>query len=250
MSASFTFAISTAHAKELLHSWAFLTPEEEEAVLALEGPGRTEMVHRLMAQNFLPGKWVLDLEHGFFGPTDRRSQLLIRLQTIWGKESENESLTWWATEGNEVHAGAERAMKRLNERAAANLKQRPEFRSLRAKLNRTKQQAKAAKASCKYCQEAQEKLDQLRTENDDWSFPSVGPEALEAARLQRQINFCSCTSRFETKIEKIKEAIRQLNLEETRKVLANAKDEYGCWKPEFTAPEPEPEPAEELDWGL
>ena len=80
------------------------------------------MVHRLMAQNFLPGPWVLDLEHGFFGPTDRRSQLLIRLQTVWGKESENESLTWWATEGEEVHKGAERAMKRLNERAAANIK--------------------------------------------------------------------------------------------------------------------------------
>ena len=41
----FTFTISTSHAKELLNSWAFLTPEEEEAVLALEGPERTEMVH-------------------------------------------------------------------------------------------------------------------------------------------------------------------------------------------------------------
>ena len=54
---TFTFTISTAHAKELLNSWAFLTPEEEEAVLALEGPDRTEIVHRLMAQNFLPGGW-------------------------------------------------------------------------------------------------------------------------------------------------------------------------------------------------
>lgn len=244
----FTFTISTAHAKDLLNAWAFLTPEEEEAVLALEGPERTEMVHRLMAQNFLPGAWVLDLANNFFGPTDRRSQLLLRLQTIWGKESENESLTWWATEGDEVHAGAERAIKRLNERAAANLKSRPEFRSLRAKLNRTKQEAKAAKAACEACQKAEERLYQLRTENDDWQFPSVGPEALEAARLQRQINFCSCKSRFETKIEKLKEAMRNLELEETRKVLANAKDKYGCWLPEFT--EPEPEPTEEPDWGL
>ena len=98
------------------------------------------------------------------------------------------------------------------------------------------------------CQEAQEKLDQLRTENDDWSFPTTGPEALEAARLNRQMNFCSCKARFETKIEKIKEAIMQLELEETRKVLETAKDQYGCWKPEFT--EPEPEPTEEPDWGL
>ena len=150
MSASFTFTISTAHAKELLHSWAFLTPEEEEAVLALEGPERTEVVHRLMAQNFLPGAWVLDLANNFFGPTDRRSQLLIRLQTIWGKESENESLTWWAAEGEEVHAGAERAMKRLNEKAEEAMKARPEDRSLRAKLNRARQQAKAAKAACRY----------------------------------------------------------------------------------------------------
>lgn len=246
----FTFTISTTHAKELLNAWAFLTPEEEEAVLALEGPDRTEMVHRIMAQNFLPGAWVLDLANNFFGPTDRRSQLLIRLQTIWGKEGENESLTWWATKGEEVHAGAERAMKRLNERAEAGLKQRPEFRSLRAKLNRTRQQAKAAKASCKYCKEAEEKLFQLRTENDDWEFPITGPEALEAARLNRQINCCHCRARFETKIEKLERAIWQLELEETRKVLETAKDEFGCWKPEFTEPEPEPEPAEELDWGL
>ena len=245
---TFTFAISTAHAKELLNSWAFLTPEEEEAVLALEGPERTEMVHRIMAQNFLPGAWVLDLANSFFGPTDRRSQLLIRLQTVWGKEREGESLTWWYTEGEKVHAGAERAIKRLNERAETALKSRPEYRSLRAKLNRTRQQAAQAKKNCEMCQKAQEKLDQLRTENDDWSFPSVGPEALEAARLNRQMNFCSCKARFETKIEKLKEAIRQLNLEETRKVLDGAKDEYGCWKPEFT--EPEPEPTEELDWGL
>ena len=244
----FTFTISTAHAKELLNSWAFLTPEEEEAVLALEGPERTEMVHRIMAQNFLPGAWVLDLANSFFGPTDRRSQLLIRLQTVWGKEREGESLTWWYTEGEKVHAGAERAIKRLNERAETALKSRPEYRSLRAKLNRTRQQAAQAKKNCEMCQKAQEKLDQLRTENDDWSFPSVGPEALEAARLNRQMNFCSCKARFETKIEKLKEAIRQLNLEETRKVLDGAKDEYGCWKPEFT--EPEPEPTEELDWGL
>lgn len=242
------FTISTAHAKELLHAWAFLTPEEEEAVLAIEGPERTEMVHRLMAQNFLPGAWVLDLANDFFGPTDRRSQLLIRLQTIWGKESENESLTWWATEGEKVHEGAKRAMKRLNEKAAANLKTRPEFRSLRAKLNRAKQQAKAAKASCKYCQRAEEALYQLKTEFDDWQFPTTGPEALEAARLHRQINCCQCTARFETKIEKIKEAMRNLELEETRKVLAGAKDQFGCWKPEFTAPEPEP--TEDLDWGL
>ena len=244
----FTFTISTAHAKELLNAWAFLTPEEEEAVLALEGPERTEMVHKLMAQNFLPGAWVLDLQHNFFGPTDRRSQLLIRLQTIWGKESEGESLTWWATEGENVHAGAERAMKRLNERAATNLKSRPEFRSLRAKLNRARQQAKVAKQSCKYCQRAEEKLFQLKTSVDDWSFPATGPEALEAARLHRQINCCSCRVKFEAKIEKLERAIWQLELEETRKVLETAKDEYGCWLPEFT--EPEPEPTEEPDWGL
>lgn len=242
----FTFTISTAHAKELLNSWAFLTPEEEAAVLAIEGPERTEMVHRLMAQNFMPGAWVLDLPNNFFGPTDRRSQLLLRLQARWGREGENESLTWFATEGESVHAGAERAMKRLNERAAANLKLRPEYRSLRAKLNRAKQQAAQAKASCKLCQKAEERLFQLRTENDDWEFPATGPEALEAARLNRQMNFCSCRSRFETKIEKLEGAIRQLQLEETRKVLANAKDKFGCWLPEFT----EPEEQEELDWGL
>ena len=244
----FKFTISTAHAKELLHSWAFLTPEEEEAVLALEGPERTEMVHRLMAQNFLPGKWVLDLKNDFFGPTDRRSQLLLRLQARWGKEGENESLTWWAAEGEEVHAGAERAMKRINEKAEANLKARPEFRSLRAKLNRAKQQAKVAKASCRYCQKAEEQLFQLKTDFDDWEFPTTGPEALEAARLHRQINCCSCRAKFEAKIEKLERAIWQLELEETRKVLETAKDQYGCWKPEFT--EPEPEPTEELDWGL
>ena len=245
----FTFTISTAHAKDLLHAWAFLTPEEEEAVLALEGPERTEMVHRLMAQNFLPGAWVLDLANNFFGPTDRRSQLLLRLQTIWGKESENESLTWWATEGEKVHEGAKRAMKRLNEKADANLKSRPEYRSLRAKLNRTGQQAKAAKAACKLCQKAEEQLYQLKTENDDWTFPSVGPEALEAARLHRQINCCSCTAKFETKIANLEEAIQNLKLEEIRKVLATAKDKYGCWLTEFTEPEPE-EAQEELDWGL
>ena len=244
----FKFTISTTHAKDLLNAWAFLTPEEEEAVLALEGPKRTEMVHRIMAQNFMPGAWVLDLSNNFFGPTDRRSQLLIRLQTIWGKECESESLTWWSTEGEEVHEGAKRAMKRLNEKTKANLKARPEYRSLRAKLNRTRQQARAAKASCKYCQEAEEKLYQLRTENDDWTFPTVGPEALEAARLHRQINCCSCRAKFEAKIEKLEEEIRNLELEETRKVLETAKDEFGIWKPEFT--EPEPEPAEELDWGL
>lgn len=245
---SFTFTISTSHAKELIRAWAFLTPEEEEAVLALEGPERTEMVHRLMAQNDMPGAWVLDLANSFFGPTDRKSQLLLRLQNVWGKGSENESLTWWYTKGEEVHEGAKRAMKRLNERAEANMKARPEYRSLRAKLNRTKQAAKQAKAACRYCQEAEEKLYQLKTEVDDWNFPAVGPEALEAARLQRQINFCSCTSRFETKIENLKEAMRNLELEETRKVLATAKDEFGLWKPEFT--EPEPEHTEEVDWGL
>ena len=51
----FTFTISTAHAKELLNAWAYLTPEEEEAVLALEGPERTETVHKIMAQNDMPG---------------------------------------------------------------------------------------------------------------------------------------------------------------------------------------------------
>lgn len=244
----FTFTISTAHAKELLHSWAFLTPEEEEAVLALEGPERTETVHKIMAQNDMPGAWVLDLQNNYFGPTDRRSQLLIRLQTIWGKEGENESLTWWAAEGEEVHAGAERAMKRLNEKAEENLKARPEYRSLRAKLNRARQQAAQAKAACESCQKAEEELFQLRTSIDDWSFPATGPEALEAARLNRQMNFCSCKARFETKIEKLERAIWQLELEETRKVLATAKDEYGLWKPEFTAPEPEP--TEEPDWGL
>ena len=246
----FKFTISTAHARELLNAWAYLTPEEEEAVLALEGPERTEMVHRLMAQNDTPGAWVLDLKNNYFGPTDPKSQRLIRLQSIWGKEADSECLTWWATEGEEVHAGAERARKRINEMAEANLKSRPEFRSLRAKLNRTKQAAKAAKAACKYCQEAEERLFQLRTEVDDWEFPSVGPEALEAARLNRQINFCHCQKPFENKIEKLKEEIRNLELEETRKVLETAKDQYGCWKPEFTAPEPEPEHAEDLDWGL
>lgn len=245
---SFTFTISTAHAKELLRAWAFLTPEEEEAVLALEGPERTEKVHRLMAQNDRPGAWVLDLANNFFGPTDRKSQLLLRLQTIWGKERENESLTWWYTKGEEVHEGAERARKRINEMVEANLKSRPEFRSLRAKLNRTRQQAKAAKRACKACQKAEEELYQLRTSVDDWTFPATGPEALEAARLQRQLNFCHCTSRFENKIENLKEAMRDLELEETRKVLATAKDKFGCWLPEFT--EPEPEPTEEPDWGL
>lgn len=244
----FTFTISTTHAKDLLNAWAFLTPEEEEAVLALEGPKRTEMVHRIMAQNFMPGAWVLDLQNNYFGPTDRRSQLLIRFQTIWGKERESESLTWWSTEGEEVHEGAKRAMKRLNERAEANLKSRPEYRSLRAKLNRAHQQAKAAKQACEMCQEAEEQLYQLKTSVDDWSFPTTGPEALEAARLQRQLNFCHCGSRFENKIENLKEEIRNLELEETRKVLETAKDEFGLWKPEFT--EPEPEPTEELDWGL
>ena len=244
----FTFTISTSHAKDLLNAWAFLTPEEEEAVLSLEGPDRTEMVHRLMAQNFMPGAWVLDLQNNYFGPTDRRSQLLIRLQTIWGKEGECESLTWWATKGEEVHKGAERAMRRLNEKAAANLKERPEFRSLRAKLNRARQQAKAAKVACRFCQRAEEKLYRLRTEVDDWSFPATGPEALEAARLHRQINCCSCRARFEAKIEKLERAIWQLELEETRKVLETAKDKFGLWKPEFTAPEPEP--TEEPDWGL
>lgn len=244
----FTFTISTAHAKELLNAWVFPTPEEEEAVLALEGPERTEMVHKLMAQNFMPGKWVLDLPNNFFGPTDRRSQLLLRLQARWGREGENESLTWWATEGEKVHEGAKRAMKRLNEKADANLKARPEYRSLRAKLNRARQQATQAKKNCEMCQKAEEKLYQLKTENDDWDFPSVGPEALEAARLNRQINCCPCTSRFEAKADKLRKAILQLELEETRKVLSTAKDEFGLWKPEFTAPYEEP--TEELDWGL
>lgn len=244
----FKFTISTAHAKELLHAWAFLTPEEEEAVLAIEGPERTEVVHRLMAQNFMPGAWVLDLSKDFFGPTDYRSQRLLRLQSIWGKEADNECLTWWATEGENVHAGAERARKRINEMVEANLKSRPEFRSLRAKLNRTRQQAKAAKQACKACQTAEEELYQLRTSVDDWTFPATGPEALEAARLQRQINFCHCGSKFETKIEKLKEEIRNLEIEERRRIHETAKDQYGLWKPEFTAPEPEPD--EEPDWGL
>lgn len=242
----FTFTISTAHAKELLNSWAFLTPEEEEAVLALEGPERTETVHRLMAQNFMPGKWVLNLKEGTFGPTEYRDRLLLRLQASWGLNGENQSLTWFSTEGKEVHAGAERALRRLNGKAEANLKSRPEYRTLRAKLNRTKQQAKAAKKACELCQKAEERLYQLKTENDDWDFPSVGPEALEAARLHRQMNFCSCISNFETKAEKLRKAILQLELEETRKVLSTAKDEFGLWRPEFT----EPEPTEELDWGL
>lgn len=244
----FKFTISTAHAKELLRAWAYLTPEEEEAVLALEGPERTEMVHRLMAQNDKPGSWVLDLKNNYFGPTDPKSQRLLRLQSIWGKEADNECLTWWATEGEEVHAGAERARKRINEMVEENLKARVEFRSLRAKLNRARQQAAQAKAACEACQEAEEKLYRLKTEVDDWSFPATGPEALEAARLQRQINFCHCGSKFETKIEKIKEEIRNLELDERRKIHETAKDKFGCWLPEFTAPEPEP--TEELDWGL
>lgn len=244
----FTFTISTTAAKELLAAWAFLTPEEEEAVLALEGPERTEVVHRLMAQNFLPGKWVLDLPNNFFGPTENRDKVLLRIQASWGGEWERQSSVWMDTEGREVHAGAERAMKRLNEKAETALKARPEFRSLRAKLNRTKQQAKAAKASCRYCQEAEEKLFQLRTSVDDWTFPTTGPEALEAARLNRQINCCHCRTKFEATIEKLERAIWQLELEETRKVLETAKDQYGLWLPEFT--EPEPEPDEEPDWGL
>lgn len=242
----FTFTISTTAAKELLAAWAFPTPEEEAAVLAIEGPKRTEVVHRLMAQHFLPGGWVLT--ENSFGPTEPRDWALLRWQSRLGNEWERQSNQWFATEGKEVHAGSERAIKRLNERVEENLKARPEYRSLRAKLNRTRQQAKAAKQACKMCQEAQEKLDQLRTENDDWSFPTVGPEALEAARLNRQIRFCSCTARFGTKIEKLDEAIWQIRLEENRKVLETAKDKYGLWKPEFT--EPEPEPTEEPDWGL
>lgn len=242
----FTFTISTSAAKELLRDWAFPTPEEEAAVLELEGPERTEVVHRLMAQNFLPGAWVLT--ENDFGPTEPRDWTLIKWQRSLGNEWERQSSTWWATEGEEVHAGSERAIKRLNERVEANLKKRPEYRTLRAKLNRTKQEAKAAKKACELCQKAQEKLDQLRTSIDDWSFPATGPEALEAARLNRQLNFCSCTSRFETKMEKLDEAIWQIRLEENRKVLETAKDQYGIWKPEFTAPEPEPD--EEPDWGL
>ena len=244
----FKFTISTAHAKELLNAWAYLTPEEEEAVLAIEGPKRTEIVHTLMAQNDMPGAWVLDLQSNYFGPTDRRSQLLIRLQTIWGKERENESLTWWATEGEKVHAGAERAMKRIDKMVEENLKARPEYRSLRAKLNRARQQAAQAKAECEACQEAEERLFQLKTDVDDWSFPATGPEALEAARLHRQINFCNCQKPFENKIENLKEAIRQLEIEERRRINETAKDQFGLWKPEFTAPEPEPD--EEPDWGL
>lgn len=244
----FKFTISTSHAKELLNAWAYLTPEEEEAVLALEGPERTDMVHRLMAQNDLPGAWVLDLSNDFFGPTDPKSQRLIRLQSIWGKEADSECLTWWATEGEQVHEGSERARKRINKMVEENLKTRPEFRSLRAKLNRARQQATQAKSACEACQEAEERLFQLKTEVDDWSFPSTGPEALEAARLHRQINFCHCQKPFGNKIENLKEAIRQLELEETRKVLETAKDQFGLWKPEFTAPEPEP--TEDLDWGL
>ena len=242
----FTFTISTAHAKELLHSWAYLTPEEEEAVLALEGPDRTEMVHRRMAQNDKPGTWVLDLKNHYFGPTDPKSQRLIRLQSIWGKEADSECLTWWATEGEKVHEGSERARKRIDEMGEANLKARPEFRSLRAKLNRTRQQAKVAKQACKACQKAEEELYRLKTEVDDWSFPATGPEALEASRLYRQMNFCTCQKPFETKIEKLKDAIMQLEIEERRKIHETAKDQYGLWLPEFT----EPEPAEELDWGL
>ena len=244
----FKFTISTTHAKELLNAWAYLTPEEEEAVLALEGPERTEMVHRIMAQNDMPGAWVLDLQNNYFGPTDPKSQRLIRLQSIWGKEADSECLTWWATEGEEVHAGAERARKRINVLVEENLKARSEYRSLRAKLNRARQQAAQAKAACEACQEAEERLFQLKTEVDDWSFPVTGPEALEAARLYRQINFCHCQKPFETKIEKIKEAIMQLELEERRRIHETAKDEFGLWKPEFTAPEPEPD--EEPDWGL
>lgn len=242
----FTFTISTTAAKDLLRDWAFLTPEEEEAVLAIEGPKRTEVVHELMAQNFLPGGWVLT--ENSFGPTEPRDWTLIRWQVSLGTEWEHQSTQWFATEGKKVNAGSERAIKRLNEKVEANLKARPEFRSLRAKLNRTKQEAKAAKAACKRCQEAEEKLYQLRTSVDDWTFPATGPEALEAARLNRQINFCQCTARFENKIEKLKEAIWQIRLEENHKVLETAKDEYGLWRPEFTAPEPEP--TEEPDWGL
>lgn len=242
----FTFTISTEHAKELLKAWANITPEEEEAVLSLEGPERTEVVHRLMAETSLPGAWVLDLPSGYFGPTDRKDQLLIRLQDSWGIEWARQSSVWMDTEGREVYEGSERALRRLNETTNENLKNRPEYRSLRAKLNRVKQEAKRAKQACKACQAAEEKLFQLKTSVDDWDFPAVGPEALEAARLQRQLNFCSCTAKYETKAEKLKSAIRQLELEETRKVLETAKDKYGLWKPEFTAPYEEPE----LDWGL
>lgn len=244
----FTFTISTEHAKELLHSWAFLTPEEEEAVLALEGPERTFKVHEIMAENFLPGPWVFDIPSDTFEPIEFRDRVLLRIQASWGGEWERQSSVWMATEGKEVNKGSKRAMKRLNERAEEALKQRPEYRTLRAKLNRARQQAKAAKKACEACQKAEEKLFQLKTAVDDWDFPSVGPEALEAARLQRQINCCSCTSKYEARVEKLKRAIWQLELEETRKVLATAKDEFGLWKPEFT--EPEPEPDEEPDWGL
>lgn len=242
----FTFTISTDAAKELLRDWVFPTPEEEAAVLALEGPERTEVVHRLMAQNFLPGGWVLT--ENSFGPTEQRDWALLKWQWSLGIEWERQSSVWFATEGKEVHKGAERAIKRLNEKAETALKQRPEYRSLRAKLNRVKQEARKAKQACKLCQKAEERLYQLKTAFDDWSFPSVGPEALEAARLQRQLNFCQCTSKYETRVEKLKRAIWQLELEETRRVLETAKDEFGLWKPEFTAPEPEP--TEELDWGL
>lgn len=238
----FTFTISTSAAKDLLAAWAFPTPEEEAAVLELNGPERTEVVHKLMAQNFMPGPWVFDLPSDTFEPVEPRDRMLLKMP--WSLQS----LTWFATEGKEINAGSKRALRRLNERAEEALKLRPEYRTLRAKLNRTKQQAKAAKQSCKACQKAEEELYQLKTSVDDWNFPSTGPEALEAARLQRQLNCCSCTSSFETKIEKLKRAIWQLELEETRKVLANAKDKFGLWKPEFTAPEPEP--TEEPDWGL
>lgn len=242
----FTFTISTTAAKNLLRDWAFLTPEEEAAVLTLEGPERTLKVHELMAQNFLPGGWVLT--ENSFGPTEQRDWTLLKWQWSLGNEWERQSTQWFATEGKKVNAGSERAIRRLNEKVEANLKARPEYRSLRAKLNRVRQAAKQAKQACKACQEAEEQLFQLKTEVDDWEFPSVGPEALEAARLNRQIKFCSCTARFETKIEKLDEAIWKIRLEENRKVLETAKDQYGCWKPEFT--EPEPEPTEELDWGL
>lgn len=242
----FTFTISTTAAKDLLRDWAFPTPEEEEAVLALDGPERTEIVHRLMAQNFLPGPWVLT--ENSFGPTEPRDWTLLKWQGSLGNEWERQSSVWMDTEGREVHEGSQRAIKRLNEKVEENLKSRPEFRSLRAKLNRVRQAAKQAKQACKACQEAEERLFQIRTEVDDWEFPSVGPEALEASRLQRQLNFCSCTSKYETRVEKLKRAIWQLRLEETRKVLETAKDRFGLWKPEFTAPYEEP--TEEPDWGL
>lgn len=242
----FTFTISTTAAKDLLRDWAFPTPEEEAAVLSLDGPERTEIVHRLMAQNFLPGPWVLT--ENSFGPTEPRDWTLLKWQGSLGNEWERQSSVWMDTEGREVHEGSQRAIKRLNEKVEENLKSRPEFRSLRAKLNRVRQAAKQAKQACKACQEAEERLFQIRTEVDDWEFPSVGPEALEASRLQRQLNFCSCTSKYETRVEKLKRAIWQLRLEETRKVLETAKDRFGLWKPEFTAPYEEP--TEEPDWGL